>query len=72
MKKREGRFEKYIHKAYNIGKMLEEQGKTNAERTAYELIASTLLSIEDTLILISRVLFCLLGFVVGKLISGAF
>ena len=52
--------------------MLEEQGKTNAERTAYELIASTLLSIEDTLILISRVLFCLLGFVVGKLISGAF
>ena len=52
MKKREGRFEKYIHKAYNIGEMLEEQGKTNAERTAYELIASTLLSIEDTLILI--------------------
>ena len=70
MKKRESRFEKSIKEAYHIGQILQQQGKTDAERSAYQLIAATLLSIEDTLLLISRVLFCLLGLVVGKIVSG--
>ena len=45
MKKRPDRFEKHIHETYDIGEMLQKEGKTNAERRAYQLITCTLLLI---------------------------
>lgn len=71
-KPREPFFAKYLAKTYDIGKMLHEQGKTDAERSAFELITSILLFIELHLRRIALVSFVLLGFVFSKFLSSLF
>lgn len=49
MKKRPDRFEKHIHETYDIGEMLQKEGKTNAERRAYQLITCTTFTREGSI-----------------------
>lgn len=69
MKKRESFFDRKLDEAYDIKKMLEKEGKTNAESRAYVYIATILLFIESALRRISFALFILLGLIVSKILS---
>ncbi len=68
--KKKSSFDNRLEETYHIGEMLKQQGKTDAERRAYQHIASILLLIESALHDISIVLGLLLGLEIGKLLSG--
>ena len=66
LKKRQSLFDRKLDEAYDIGKMLQEEGKTYAERRAYVHIATVLLFIMSALRQIVFILSLLLGFVCSK------
>ena len=71
-KKRSERFDRELYELYDIEKMLQEEGKSNGERRYKVLVAEALLFIELSLRDIGLALFILLGFVIGKFLSGLF
>ena len=68
--KKESLFEKRLDDTCQITQMLQKQGKTYAECRAYQHITAILLSIEDNLNRLCILVALLLGFQIGKLISG--
>lgn len=68
--KKKSLFDLHLEETYCIGEMLKQQGKTDAERRAYQHIATILIFIEDNLRLLCTLVALLLGFQIGKLISG--
>lgn len=68
--KKKSLFDLHLEETYCISEMLKQQGKTDAERKAYQHIATILIFIEDNLRLLCTLVALLLGFQIGKLISG--
>ena len=69
-KKSDELFEKNLHELYDIEKMLNEEGKCDGERRYKVFVATLLLFIDLSLHEIARALFVLLGFVIGKFLTG--
>lgn len=72
MKKRNKRFERELGEVYNNRQVLQKEGKTDGECRAYVQIATVLLLIDDSLFMICRALYILLGFVISQFLSGLF
>lgn len=69
-KKGKDRFERKLREINDIADMLEKEGKSDGERSHFIFMATLLLMICESLRRIRFALFCLLGFIVGKFISG--
>lgn len=68
--KKKSLFTRRLEETYRIGEMLQKEGKPAAECSAYQHIATILIFIEDNLRLLCTLVAWLLGFQIGKLISG--
>ena len=68
--KSDERFESGLKEIQDIGKMLDKEGEQNGECRYKVFMAMQLLTISCGLRRISLALFCLIGFVIGKLLSG--
>lgn len=71
MKKREDLFDRDLRELYDIKKMLKEEGQSDGECSYKVFMGVQLLYLVTTLHRIALVLFCLLGFVIGKFLSGS-
>lgn len=71
-KKSDERFERDLRELYNIEKMLDEEGQGDGERRYKVFVATLLLFIDLSLHRICFVLCCMLGFEIGKFVSGLF
>ena len=71
-KKSDERFERDLRKLYNIKEMLNEEGQGDGECRYKVFVADLLLFIDLSLHRIGLVLFAMLGFEIGKFISGLF
>lgn len=69
MKKRESFFDSKLDEIYQVGEMLQQEGKSCAEHRAYIQVATLLLFISSSLRRIGYVLFALLGILLGKLLN---
>lgn len=72
MKKRADKFDKEIQEIVELGKMLDSKRDDDAKRAYAIIVAKSLFSIEVSLSAIRFALFCLLGLVTGKFLSGLF
>lgn len=72
LRKRPEKFEGLLRETYDIWNVLQKEGKTDGECRAYVQITSILLLIDDSLFLVCRALFFLLGLAVGKILSDLF
>lgn len=71
-KRSDERFKGELCKLYDIKEMLKEEGKSDGECSYKVFVAELLLFIDSSLHSIGIALFCLLGFVIGKFITGLF
>ena len=71
-KKGRDRFERKLREIDDIANMLKKEGKSDGECSHFIFMATLLLMIGESLRRIGLALFCLLGFIVGKIISGLF
>lgn len=69
-KKREEHFCRQLQEIGDVGNMLQKEGQSDGERRYKIIVAEQLAVIVDLLMTIRTVLFALLGFIIGKLLSG--
>lgn len=68
-KPRPSRFSRELQEIYDLGAKLNQQCENHIEGSKYEIIASLLLSIDETLRLVNRSLAILVGCAVGHLLA---
>lgn len=71
-KKNEELFRRQLQEIGDVGNMLQKEGQSDGERRYKIIVAEQLAVIVNLLLTIRTVLFALLGFIIGKLLSSLF